>query len=111
MHRYVRELASDIRNEGITPEQLGRSTLLQRSVTKGIELVGEAAWQLCKLGADLGPTIPLSDIAGMRHILVHTYDGVDWGLVEEVAFVDIPALEIEMNRLMAERGIKLFEEC
>lgn len=58
-----------------------------------------------KLGADLGPDIPLSDIAGMRHILVHHYDGVDWSLVEEVAFHDIPKLQTALSRLMAERRI------
>ena len=106
MYRYVSELAHDLREENITPEALGRSTLLQRSVSKGIELVGEAAWRLGKLGADLGPSIPLADIAGMRHILVHQYDGVDWNLVEEVAFKDIPSLEIELRRIMQERGIE-----
>lgn len=58
-----------------------------------------------KLGADLGPDIPLSDIAGMRHIFVHHYDGVDWSLVEEVAFHDIPKLQTALSRLMAERRI------
>ena len=102
MRRYVSELARDVREEHITPESLGRSTLLQRSVTKGIELIGEAAWQLRKLGADYGPDVPLEDIAGMRHILVHHYDGVDWNLVEEVAFRDLPRLEEALERVARE---------
>lgn len=46
MYRYVSELSRDVVEGGITSETLGRSTLLQRSVSKGIELIGEAAWQL-----------------------------------------------------------------
>lgn len=105
MHRYASELARDIREEGITPERLGTSTLLQRSVTKGVELIGEAAWQLKRMGADLGPDVPLIEIAGMRHILVHHYDGVDWNVVEEVALQDVPELEAALARIMEERGI------
>lgn len=41
----------------------------------------------------------------MRHILVHQYDGVDWNLVEEVAFKDIPSLKVELERIMRDRGI------
>ena len=105
MYRYVKELADDIQSEGITPEKLCKSTLLQRSVSKGIELVGETAWQLDKLGADLGPDIPLRDIAGMRHLLVHHYDGVDWAMVEEVAFDDIPKLLPSLEAVMQEHNI------
>ena len=105
MHRYATELARDVREEGITPDRLGSSTLLQRSVTKGVELIGEAAWQLKKLGTDLGPDVPLTEIAGMRHVLVHHYDGVDWNIVEEVALQDVPALESALARIMESRGI------
>lgn len=45
-YRYVSELSRDVVEGGITSETLGRSTLLQRSMSKGIELIGEAAWQL-----------------------------------------------------------------
>ena len=107
MYRYANELTEDIRAEGITPETLGRSTLQQRSVTKGIELIGEAAWQLSKLGADLGDDIPLSDISGMRHIIVHQYDGVDWGIVEEVAFKDVPKLRDALFDVLHERNIEI----
>lgn len=105
MYRYASELADDIVSEDITPEKLGRSTHLQRSVTKGIELIGETAWRLLRLGVDLGDDIPLRDIAGMRHLIVHHYDGVDWNVVEEVAFTDVPRLREAVSVVMRERGM------
>jgi uncharacterized protein with HEPN domain len=67
-------------------------------VVKAIELIGEQAWELRKAGVDLGRAIPLAEIAGMRHRLVHHYEGVDWNVVEAIPRDDIPALVENLGR-------------
>ena len=45
----------------------------------------------------------MATIAGMRHRMVHHYDGIDWSLVEEALFEDIPELVKRLSEL-ATRG-------
>ena len=71
---------------------------------KAIELIGEQAWELRKAGIDLGGAVPLTEIAGMRHRLVHHYEGVDWNVVEAILMDDIPALVRNLGWAMEERG-------
>ena len=84
-------------------ESLGRSVVHQLAATKALELVGEQAWLLDREGVDLGEGIDLATIAGMRHRMVYHYDGIDWSLVEEALFEDIPELVKRLSEL-ATRG-------
>ena len=88
---------------------MGRSYNDQAAVTKMIELVGENAWQIRKLGYDLGEDVNLSAIAGMRHRMVHQYEGINWSYVEEVAFEDIPELLARFEAFALAQGIELPE--
>lgn len=61
------------------------SRLHQNAVIRSLEVIGEAAG---KVSADLRaahPEIPWSQVIGMRHRLIHGYDGVRLDLVWSVA--------------------------
>lgn len=92
MYEHATELASLGKSEKITPEKLGMDSLVQLATVKALELIGEQARQLRKLAYDLGPDIDLAEIAGMRHRMVHHYEGIDWGVVYEATFEDVPRL-------------------
>lgn len=77
LYKYASQLATLVASGRVTRERLGRSQMDQWAVVKALELIGEEAWQLSKLGCDLGPDIPLSDIGNMRHHLVHHYEGIN----------------------------------
>ena len=77
MYKYAAQLEGEMRSGEIAPERLGRSLATQWAVVKAIELIGEQAWELRKAGVDLGGEVPLAEIAGMRHRLVHHYEGVE----------------------------------
>lgn len=72
------------------PERLGSSLATQWATVKATGLIGEEAWGLRKAGVDLGSSISLEEIAGMRHRLVRHYEGVDWSIVEGVLVNGIP---------------------
>lgn len=107
MYKYAKTLNSLIEDGELTRESLGRSQLIQAGTVKFLELIGEEAWQLTKADVDLGPDIPLLQIANMRHRMVHAYEGVNWSVVEEAAFEDVPQLIVSIQEICASRSIHL----
>jgi len=66
--------------------------MLQLSLVKEIEIIGEAA---SRISSDLRQTIseiPWSDIMGMRHRLIHAYADVNLNVVWSTVVADLPAL-------------------
>ena len=67
-----------------------------------MELIGECAWTLLKEGEPVDERLDLAAMAGMRHRLVHHYEGINWAVVESAAFQDVPealpVLEAELER-------------
>ena len=41
-------------------------------------------------------------ISGLRHRLVHDYDGTNWEMIVEVVFDDIPALLKQLEKLVGD---------
>lgn len=39
-------------------------------------------------------------ISGLRHRLVHDYEGTNWQMIVEVVFEDIPALLLQLEKLV-----------
>ena len=79
--------------DGKTKVDFLKSTQLQDSVIRRIEIIGEAVRNIPpEFRADY-PDIPWNEIAGMRDILIHKYFGIDLELTWEVAIRDIPALK------------------
>ena len=56
-----------------------------------------------RLPADLrrqAPEIPWQDIAGLRDILIHEYEGVDLAIVWDIAVNEVPALHQAVSGLL-----------
>ena len=39
-------------------------------------------------------------ISGLRHRLVHDHEGTNWQMIVEVVFEDIPALLVQLEKLV-----------
>ena len=39
-------------------------------------------------------------ISGLRHRLVHDYEGTNWQMIVKVVFEDIPALLVQLEKLV-----------
>lgn len=39
-------------------------------------------------------------ISGLRHRLVHDYEGTNWQMIVEVVFEDIPTLLVQLEKLV-----------
>ena len=74
---------------------------LQSHLVRYIQILGEAAWRLSKPLKDANPQIPWQRIAAMRHVLVHDYFRVDLDQVWSVVTTHIPALQPQIDAVIA----------
>lgn len=97
---HAREAVELIR--GRTRDDLDRERMLELSLVRLVEIVGEAAAHLTRDEQARYPTIPWPQVTGMRNRLIHGYDTVDTRIVWEVIQDKLLPLERVSERLMAE---------
>lgn len=60
--------------------------------SKGVEIIGEAAYQMAPESRAELPDIPWDDIMGMRHRLVHAYFDINLDILWKTVKEDLPML-------------------
>ncbi|MDD5025328.1 MAG: DUF86 domain-containing protein [Methanoregula sp.] len=75
---------------------------LKRAVVRSIEILGEASKNISAGLKQQHPEINWDDIAGIRDVLAHRYFGVDWDVVADVVFSEIPRLKIQIETMLKE---------
>lgn len=69
---------------------------------RSIEILGEASKNISAGLKQQHPEINWDDIAGIRDVLAHRYFGVDWDVVADVVFSEIPRLKIQIETMLKE---------
>ena len=91
IYKYALEL-----QEYITSRQVQKEDLLEQPmqwlVTTPLSNIGEQARHLSQQYIEEHSEIPWLDIAGIRNRLVHDYDGINWQMIVDMVFVDLPRL-------------------
>jgi uncharacterized protein with HEPN domain len=100
MERRARYLLR--KSAAITLDQLVHEEDHQLAVAKALELIGESGRKVSEPFRAAHPTLPWNEIKGMRNILVHEYDHVNWSRVWETLTVSIPALLAQLEPLLPE---------
>ena len=90
---------------GMTQEAFECNGMAYDAVIRNLELIGEAAKQVPQDLRESAPAIPWRMICGFRDHLAHAYFGLDNDTVWEVVTVELPALVVEITRLL--RGLPL----
>ncbi len=86
--------------EGRGRSDLDTDLMLQFAVVRALELIGEAAAKLADSTHAAHPSIPWSEIIGMRHRLIHGYFDVDLDIVWNVATRKLPDLVAWLDTLL-----------
>lgn len=85
-----------IRENHITEERILSDYTIQWTITTPLYNIGEHTYHLSKELKAAHPGVAWSQIAGMRHRLVHQYEDTNWDIISYVIFNE---LEPYMNQL------------
>jgi uncharacterized protein with HEPN domain len=83
---------------------LDTDRMLELSLVRLVEIVGEAASQLSREDQGRYPSIPWPQVTGMRHRLVHGYDTVDHQVHWDTVTDDLPPLIAALERIVGPEG-------
>lgn len=94
------KLNRHIQNNSITKEDLLNDYSLQWMVTTPLFNIGEHVHKLSDDFKKQHPEIQWNMIAGLRHRLVHDYDGTNWNIIAEVVFDELPIFIEQIKALI-----------
>ena len=84
---------------GLTRDGFDADENLRLAVTHLIQTIGEAARLVSPTFKESHPNVPWAKIIGIRHKIVHDYLYVDYDIVWGVAFVELPALVAQLEKI------------
>ena len=87
---------------GLTFEEFAGDVKTQDSVTRRLEIIGEAAKGIPEELRSKYPSVPWRDITGARDVLVHEYFRIDLEMAWDMVHDDLPTLETEVRRILEE---------
>lgn len=73
---------------------------MQWLVTTPLYNIGEHAYYLSDEYKEEHHEVLWSLMAGLRHRLVHDYDGTNWNIIADVIFEDLPELINQLKDLL-----------
>lgn len=97
---YAEKLLAYINENDITKEKLLNDYALQWLVTTPLYNIGEQVYALSDEYKATHSDIPWSMISGLRHRLVHDYDGTNWNIITDVVFDELPILLKQLKMLI-----------
>ena len=88
--------------EGMTFDQFSADDKTTFAVIRALEIIGKATKQIPEQVRNSYPKLPWREMAGIRDKLIHDYFGVNIKVVWKTATEDLPKLESEMRRILAD---------
>jgi uncharacterized protein with HEPN domain len=86
--------------EGKTRADLDADRLLNLSLVRLLEVLGEAARRVPEADRRRYLGIPWTEIVGLRNRLIHGYDQVDFDILWRIVSRDLPALVRELDKIV-----------
>ena len=93
-------LKLQIENRSITKEMLLTDEFSQWAITTPLYNIGEQVYKLSLEFKSEHPEIIWNIVSGLRHRLVHDYDGVNWSVIVEVVFGEMDQFIDSVKKLI-----------
>ena len=81
---------------------LDSDRMLELSLTRLVEIVGEAATRTTEEIREAHAAIPWREIVAMRNRLIHGYDSIDKDILWEVVTNDLPPLAAGIEQILGD---------
>ena len=86
--------------QGKKRSDLNSDRMMELSLVRLVEIIGEAAARVGTERREKYPSIPWLQIVGMRNRLVHGYDAVDLDVLWDTIIDDLPPLIAELEKIL-----------
>lgn len=100
IYKKAMELYEYIVMHQVKKEDLLTETYLQWLVTTPLYNIGENVYYLSNEYKDAHNEVQWAMIAGLRHRLVHDYDGTNWNIIADVVLEELPVLIEQLKKLV-----------
>jgi len=100
MHDAMRMAAEHV--VGLRKETAGQAPHPRDACLYRILVLGEAATRVSAELQQQHPEVPWSDIIGMRNVLIHGYEKVNWDVVWDAVQEDFPRLQQQIESILRE---------
>ncbi len=94
------KLVSYLSDHHVAKQDLLNDYSLQWLVTTPLYNIGENVYNLSDEYKAEHEDIPWLMIAGLRHRLVHDYDGTNWNIIADVVFDELPKFAENIRNLL-----------
>lgn len=94
------KLLKYIKDHNVSKTDMLNDYSLQWLVTTPLYNIGEQVYNLSDEFKAAHDEIPWLMISGLRHRLVHDYDGTNWSIIAEVVFEELPTLAKQIKELL-----------
>ena len=85
---------------GMSYEEFSGDDKTVYAVTRALEVIGEATTCIPRQVRERYPSLPWSEMAGMRDKLIHAYFGINRAIIWRTVRDDIPPLRPAVQRLL-----------
>ena len=97
----IEEIEGFVRGKSL--EKLRSDRSLQLILEREFEIIGEALFRLRHIAPDIFQNIPhANQIIGMRNIIAHGYDQIDYEILWDAATAEIAPLRLAMVKIVTE---------
>ena len=86
--------------QGKKRSDLNSDRMMELSLVRLVEIIGEAAAQVGTESREKYPSIPWLQMVGMRNRLIHGYDAVDLDVLWDTIIDDLPPLIDELKKIL-----------
>ena len=93
-------LSKQMEVRGISRDVLLTDEFSQWAVTTPLYNIGEQVYNLSKELKAQYPDVPWSAVAGIRHRLVHDYEGINWSIIVETVYDEMPGFIESVQRVL-----------
>lgn len=104
--QHIRERLAQV-NEwaDLGQERFDHDEMVRGAIYHSLMLAGEAAKRVSEDFRSQHPAIPWRELAGLRDILIHQYDGVDDGRVWEELRGRLPGILSSLDAILPDPGV------